>query len=51
MTPQEWAHGSCRSGLFFEAARWDDEKWQIEESYPKILFEKMPMSHRPRGRI
>jgi len=38
-------NGVWTYGLFFEAARWDDETWQIEESYPKILFEKMPMFH------
>jgi len=37
--------GVWTRGLFFEAARWDDDTWQVEESLPKVLFAPVPLFH------
>lgn len=40
-TPPE--DGVYTYGLFFEAARWNEETWTIDESLPKVLFCNAPM--------
>jgi len=37
--------GVWTRGLFFEAARWGFDTWEIEESFPKVLFQPMPLFH------
>jgi len=32
-------------GIFFEAASWDFDKWEIKESEPKVLFASVPNLH------
>jgi dynein heavy chain len=39
------ADGVWTRGLFFEATRWDDDKWQLEDSFPKVLFAPVPLFH------
>jgi dynein heavy chain len=37
--------GVWTRGLFFEAARWDHDTWELGESLPKVLFMPMPLFH------
>eukprot|EP00931_Biecheleriopsis_adriatica_P059471 TRINITY_DN3558_c0_g2_i1.p1 TRINITY_DN3558_c0_g2~~TRINITY_DN3558_c0_g2_i1.p1 ORF type:complete len:4446 (+),score=1220.06 TRINITY_DN3558_c0_g2_i1:273-13340(+) len=32
-------------GLFFEACRWDWDKWELAESQPKVLYATVPLIH------
>jgi dynein heavy chain len=42
---QKPADGVYTYGVFFEACKWDWDKWEIAESDPKVLFVGVPMLH------
>jgi dynein heavy chain len=38
-------HGAYVYGLFMDGARWDDSAQAIEDSFPKVLWAKLPNVH------